>query len=302
MDLPLEKLAGTRIPENFLEQAQKQNAFALEALALLRGRSMAPKTEAVCSTSAAHFDWRDHGKVTEIKDQGSCGDCWDFSAMGSYEGSYLIRNNQSVNVSEQHALSCSLAGSCDGGWYGPVFNWMLSTGATDEASLPYRAADEPCPLKVKHLYWSSVWGFISDSQSVPTASQIKQAICEHGPVSVAVNATSAFQAYTGGVFNENDPGDINHAVVLVGWDDANGAWILRNSWGTGWGDKGYMLIRYESNKVGYAAAWVDALTSKVASSHDILSKLRDLANKHGIAAPFGLPPVQDLKVHPKPIQ
>ncbi len=303
MDKPLEKLAGTRIPANFLEDAKKQNSLALEALALIRGKSaQSQAATSVCSPAAAHFDWRDYGKVTPVKDQGSCGDCWNFSAMGTYEGSYSIRNNRSVNVSEQHALSCSRAGTCDGGWYGPVFSWMLTTGATDEASLPYHGADEPCPPHVKHLYWSSVWGFVSDSTSIPTVAQIKQAICDHGPVSVAVDATSAFQAYTGGVFNENDPGDINHAVVLVGWDEATGSWILRNSWGTGWGENGYMRISYQSNKVGYAAGWVEALNSDVSSSEDVINKLRDLLKKHGIVLPSNFDPKQFLKVPPKPAQ
>lgn len=304
MDVPLEKLAGTKIPANFLETAKKQNEFAVEALALIRPktRSAIPKNLSVCSSSASRFDWRDHGKVTSVKDQRSCGSCWAFSAMASYEGSNLLVNKQAADVSEQHAISCSKAGSCDGGWYGPVFDWMMRDGATDEAYFAYSASDAPCQTHVPSQYWTSVWGFVSDSESIPPAGRLKKAICEHGPVSVAVNATPAFQAYTGGVFDEKDPGDINHAVVLVGWDDEKGAWILKNSWGPGWGDNGYMFIRYDSNKVGYAAAWVEALTEKVASSEATGGKLRSLLQKHGITPVPSLDLKRSLKVEPEPIQ
>ena len=79
----------------------------------------------------------------------------------------------------------------------------------------------------------------------------------YGPVSVAVYVNSAFQAYNSGVFNGCATGTVNHAVALVGWNDAQQAWILRNSWGTGWGESGYMRIKYGCSKVGYGACYVD---------------------------------------------
>jgi cathepsin L len=85
---------------------------------------------------------------------------------------------------------------------------------------------------------------------------MKQALCAYGPLSVCVRVTSAFQAYHSGVFNQNDPGAINHCVTLVGWNDAKGAWLIKNSWGTGWGMNGYMWIKYGSNSIGKLALWV----------------------------------------------
>jgi hypothetical protein len=105
------------------------------------------------------------------------------------------------------------------------------------------------------------WYFVGWSQGVAPTDAIKQAIMTYGPVSVACAVTEAFGAYTGGVFNENDPqAQINHAVALVGWDDsqgANGVWFLRNSWGSGWGEEGYMRIEYRVCKVGYGACYVN---------------------------------------------
>jgi cathepsin L len=101
---------------------------------------------------------------------------------------------------------------------------------------------------------------------MPTVAEIKKALCEHGALAVAVHVSNAFRLYTGGVFNEQANGLIkNHEVTLIGWDDSKGAWLIKNSWGTGWGGngddasstRGYMWIAYGSNDVGYNASWVD---------------------------------------------
>lgn len=88
-------------------------------------------------------------------------------------------------------------------------------------------------------------------------------MCKNGPLAVAVNVTANFQSYTSGVFNENDNSGINHGVTLIGWDDNRNAWLIKNSWGTNWGDNGYMWINYNSNNIGYAAAWVKAKNESI---------------------------------------
>ena len=103
------------------------------------------------------------------------------------------------------------------------------------------------------------WSFVEPSNpySVPPTAAIKAALCMHGPLAVAVYADSYFQDYTGGVFNNtNSTSGINHAVVIVGWDDAKQAWLVKNSWSSGWELGGYIWIRYDANNIGYAAAWV----------------------------------------------
>lgn len=97
---------------------------------------------------------------------------------------------------------------------------------------------------------------MADDASVPPVDQLKEALCNYGPLVACVSATDLFSAYTGGVFNENNMGTVNHAVCLVGWDDDRGAWLVKNSWSTSWGEDGYIWVAYGSNSIGYGAAWV----------------------------------------------
>jgi hypothetical protein len=96
---------------------------------------------------------------------------------------------------------------------------------------------------------------VGNSSSVPSTTAIKNAIYTYGPISVEVAVDGYFQAYSGGVFNNNSASSLDHAVVLVGWDDTNGCWIMKNSWGTGWGESGYMRIAYGCDQIGYGAAY-----------------------------------------------
>ncbi|MEO7032767.1 MAG: C1 family peptidase [Polyangiaceae bacterium] len=105
-------------------------------------------------------------------------------------------------------------------------------------------------------------GWLDSSGNVPGTDDIKQAIVTHGPVSAAVYVTEAFQNYAGGVFDEGAAGRINHAIVIVGWDDSRGAWHVRNSWGPNWGEEGYIWVKYGSNSIGAWASWVDAVKVK----------------------------------------
>jgi hypothetical protein len=132
-----------------------------------------------------------------------------------------------------------------------AWDWRAQNGCT-----PIRN-QAACGGPYAHPTAISGWYYVDPYATVPSTAAIKQAILSYGPVSVAVYVNSAFQAYRGGVFNGCGTGTINHAVVLVGWDDADQAWILRNSWGPYWGESGYMRIRYGCSQVGYAACYVD---------------------------------------------
>lgn len=267
MDESLDKLAGTRAPADLPAQAKRQNELGLKLLRIDReARDQArvrvgsfPELQITCTASRTAFDWRTLGKVTPVRDQDGCGSCWAFAAEGAYEGSYALRNVTLEDTSEQDVLSCSGAGSCGGGWWAGVFAWLISHGTATEAAYPYTATDSACKTSVAAPYRAVAWGYVKSDGGIPSVTETKQALCEHGPLAVAVLATGAFQAYTSGVFNEHDTTHgINHGVTLIGWDDAKHAWLIKNSWGTGWGLAGYMWIDYDSNNITYGAAWVQA--------------------------------------------
>jgi cathepsin L len=176
----------------------------------------------------------------------------------------------SPNVSEQHILDCALdfegneAGSCEGGWYFYVFDWLLQDRVTSRRVAPYRAIKNvtSCPYSNPE-YQLVNWDFVDyehwDENQVPPVASLKQAICEHGALAVAVNATDDWFVYGGGVYNINAPADqpVNHAVTLVGWDDSLGAWLIKNSWSGQWGDGGYMWIKYGTSKIASWPAWTE---------------------------------------------
>jgi cathepsin L len=273
----LKEITGAVLPPNLRERAPVQAAFAKEAVIvddLAAKRAGIPLPRLQCSDGAASWSWL--SKMTSVKDQDSCGSCWDFAAMGAYEGSYNIRNGGVIDTSEQEVLDCSGAGSCNGGWYGPVYTWMTGHGVVDEAADPYvgHSQSDQC---VNGPYRVVSWSFVAPSNpySVPSVAALKAALCAHGPLAVAVFADSYFQDYTGGIFNNtNATSGINHAVVIVGWDDKKQAWLVKNSWSTGWGLGGYIWIHYNANNIGYAAAWVRPASNRYRFPTTVISLLR----------------------------
>jgi hypothetical protein len=216
----------------------------------------------------SYFDWRDWGACTEIKDQLSCNGCFAFAAMGVFESAILINDGDVVDLSEQWVLDCTGAGNCVGGGnYKTAWDYCIcdgssqdncgDTGAVLEADCPYLGYDAPCGCPYPHPYCIS--GYV-ELGATPPVGDIKQAIFDHGPVAATMGVNSAFQAYTGGVFNACTSPGASHMIILVGWDDnqgQQGIWFLRNSWGPGWGENGYCRIEYECLDVGDDAAYLN---------------------------------------------
>ncbi len=207
----------------------------------------------------ARWDWREHGAVPGVRHQGACGSCWDFSAAGALESAIMIAEGFEVDISEQHALSCNTGGSsCNGGWMEDAYEVWQTYGAIAEENMPYEADDDiPCPGDTYPPVAKA--GTVHDVGY--SVSQIKNAIYYHGPVSATMMVYPDLVPYAGGCYDHPCPGELNHAIVLVGWDDTycngNGAWIMKNSWGTDWGVAGYAYIQYDAACIGNYATYVD---------------------------------------------
>jgi C1A family cysteine protease len=218
-----------------------------------------------CSALPA-FNWYDKGKVSPVKEQ-TCGNCWAFAASGAYEASYLIRNNTTINDSEQYINDCAVtdigedAGSCGGGLAVKALQHMVRVGTATEATVPYTGTNKACTNPATPLD-AVAWGYVNPDADFPTTAQIKEALCKYGPLTTRMRVVSNdFKAYTEGVYNEavaSDTSGKGHAVVIVGWDNTKGAWLIKNSWGTDWGYDGFGWIAYGSNRIGRHSAWVVA--------------------------------------------
>lgn len=243
----LDELCGLQVPENWQQDAVFDPCLAKADL---------PEA----------FDWRALDGCTPVRNQRNCGSCWAFGSVGAIECNIKIRDSVTVDLSEQWLVSCNSDGwSCSGGWWAhKYYCWdsdqCYESGAVMEVDFPYAAANLPCNCPYPHSYRIASSYYIGSPYGVPSVDAMKQAILDHGPISVAVASSDAMHAYTGGVFSYYAAGDINHAVVLVGWDDSQGregVWIMRNSWGSGWGEEGYMRIEYGASRIGYGAVYVN---------------------------------------------
>lgn len=258
MDQPLEQLCGLVEPENWQEKAKFSGPMPKASL-------------------PSRFDWREQTGLPPVKNQGGCGSCWAFATVGVMESLLKSRMALLEDLSEQYLVSCNVHGwSCSGGWFAHDYHEDLvppgepTAGAVLETNFPYAARNVPCGSPHPHAYRLTQWKYVG-GWSTPSVEEIKQAIYAHGPVAAAVAVGPFFQAYRDGVFDKDESSvGVNHAIVLVGWDDGyywngstHGVWILRNSWGPGWGKGGYMLIKYNTSQVGYAANYAEIVSYTV---------------------------------------
>lgn len=200
----------------------------------------------------AAFSWVDRGGVTPVRDQSTCGSCWAFAATAELESHMLIRYGTSLDLSEQQVVSCNTAGAgCGGGWAFAAYDLFEDHGAVLEDCHPYLASDPPAAAcrqgEFPGFAWISGYRYISNN-----VAQIKTALLD-GPVCTAIDASDAFEAYAGGCYDQPGYG-VNHLVLIVGWDDRAcgnaGAWLIKNSWGPGFGESGYIWVRYGAASTG----------------------------------------------------
>jgi len=193
-------------------------------------------------------DWTPASKkaVTPIKNQGQCGSCWSFSTTGAVEGAVGIASGQLISLSEQQLVDCSTAQGnqgCNGGLMDNAFQYIISNGGlTTEAGYPYTATG-PNTCDVTTPLASTISGYCDVNSGDENALAAAVAV---GPVSVAIEADqSCFQFYTSGIMSDASCGtQLDHGVLAVGYGVLGGQkyWNVKNSWGTSWGNNGYIYL------------------------------------------------------------
>jgi C1A family cysteine protease len=198
------------------------------------------------------MDWVEKGAVTRVKNQGSCGSCYAFSAISAIEGWLAIQHEALTDISPQQVVDCSQKfgnQGCNGGFMDYVFNYVAKKGICSEHDYPYKGVVQKCMncTVVEHTEEITGWSAVEtdDEEALMEASA-------EGVISVAIQASSSFQSYKKGVYTGPCSTDLNHGVTLVGYgtDDKMGKkfWKVKNSWGTGWGESGYIRMEKDQAK------------------------------------------------------
>jgi len=193
------------------------------------------------------WDWRNYNVVTNVKDQGKCGSCWSFSAVGALEGAWAISTNQLYNFSEQQLMDCSRRYgnmACNGGLMNKAFEYAIDNGMCKLEDVPYDAQSEYCTPSVKNCEKIATF---SQCYNIPANNErlLREAVYR-SPVAVSIEAdTKTFQFYNGGILDSSNCGtELDHGVLAVGYGEEDGKkyWIVKNSWGASWGENGYVRI------------------------------------------------------------
>jgi hypothetical protein len=199
------------------------------------------------------LDWVAKGAVTGIKDQGQCGSCWAFSTTGGVEGIVQIRHGHLTSLSEQELVDCAGTygnAGCNGGLMDNAFKYVESKGLCTESAYPYTGKDGTCKSS---SCTASTDSKITSYKDVTHTENALGAAVDGQPISIAIEADqSGFQLYKSGVFCGVCGTNLDHGVLLVGYGTSSGTdyWKVKNSWGTSWGEQGYILMCRNKNECG----------------------------------------------------
>ncbi len=229
----------------------------------ITGTERSVSSEALLLELPSSLDWRHHpdsnSYVTPVRDQGNCGSCWAFAATGALESNILIRNNQTnidLDLAEQILVSCSRAGSCNGGYIDRASDFIRDTGLPVEPCYPYTATNGNCRKACTdwrlNTDWIDSWLYVATTS--PSVGAIKNALYAYGPLVTTMDVYTDFFYYKGGIYRYAEGTyQGGHAILIIGYDDINQYFIVKNSWGTSWGEEGFFNIAYSelSSVVGF---------------------------------------------------
>ena len=248
--------------------ARRPRALTMTGLTLeaINAPRLPALIQAAAATLPKSIDWRDHGAVSGIRDQGACGSCWAFATTQALESQVMIAKPGAgdVRLSEQVLVSCSQGPAtphrgCDGGFLDRAADFLVSYGLPPESDYPYTATDGSC-AKAK-AGWQAHAFKIGGWNSVPAEIEaFKDALANYGPLPTVLNLRKDFKYYDSGIYSyvpgsqwgcagqASDGRDNDdwgwHAVLIVGYNDEGRYFIVKNSWGPDWGEKGYFRIAY----------------------------------------------------------
>ncbi|KAJ3696703.1 hypothetical protein LUZ61_000408 [Rhynchospora tenuis] len=211
-------------------------------------------THANLTSVPSSIDWRSLGAVTPIKDQGQCGSCWAFSAVAAIEGINKIKTGTLISLSEQELVDCdTTCSACNGGYMDYAFQWVIQNGGiTTEADYGYTSGTTgtggTCNTAKTGNHAVTIAGY-TDVTTYSETSLMNAAAVQ--PISVAIATSgSAFQFYSGGIFTGPCTTQLDHGVTVVGYNNTGSThyWIVKNSWGTSWGESGYIRMLKDYSK------------------------------------------------------
>jgi C1A family cysteine protease len=207
-----------------------------------------PSLENFSTPMDGGIDWTTQGAVNPVQNQGQCGGCWAFAATASLEASYFNTQGKLLKFSEQASVDCDRGNNgCGGGSPDTAMAFQKSSGLPLLSEYPYVAKDQTC--KLDGLKVSKTTSF---TYNFPSSEAALTSAVNSGVVYISVYANRNFMSYKNGIFSDPDcsTGPTNHAIAVVGYDQAQTYWKVRNSWGSTWGENGYIRMENLKNKYG----------------------------------------------------
>jgi C1A family cysteine protease len=238
------------------EEQDRRLGLHLVPEEMQRFASMMAEIEAIAAEFPAAWDWRDvEGAdwTTAIRDQGACGSCVAFGTVAVLESMLKLHENDASlqpDLSEAHLFFCGCGNCCDQGWWPSyALDYARSSGVPDEACFPYQDHNMACSGACAD--WQDRAARVVTWEEVLDMGARKEWLASRGPVVGCMAVYRDFFSYTGGVYRHTT-GDLAgyHAIGVVGYSEADQAWICKNSWGPAWGEQGWF-------KMGYGQCGID---------------------------------------------